>query len=71
MNNNKALFFNAKMGLDADGSPLAKADRDPDSRRSGYFSTPPWRIAPSVRSCGMKPSFVDRSKILWESFVSN
>ena len=29
--NNKALFFNAKMGLDADGSPLAKADRDPDS----------------------------------------
>lgn len=29
--NNKALFFDGKMGLDADGSPLAKADRDPDS----------------------------------------
>jgi hypothetical protein len=29
--NNKALFFNGKMGLDADGSPLAKADVDPGS----------------------------------------
>ena len=27
--NNKALFFTGKMGLDADGSPLAKADVDP------------------------------------------